>query len=310
MRIVFMGTPEFAVPSLEALLGAGEEIVAVYTQPDRPAGRGQKLTPPPVKVKAQERGLKVRQPESLREEVELAALEALEPDLLVVAAYGQILTRRALAAAGIMPVNVHASLLPSYRGAAPIQWAVARGETETGISIMRMARKLDAGDVLLVRSEPILPDDTAGSLHDRLAALGANCLLESLELLKSGAYHLVPQDESLVTWAPPLTKEDARLDWNQPARTLHNLIRGMSPWPLAHCLFRGAPFKVLRASLAEESGAPAEPGRLLLRGGRLLAQAGDGAWLELKEVQLPGRGPVAGMAFANGARLSQEDRLG
>lgn len=313
MRILFMGTPEFAVPSLDMLQAAGEEIVAVVTQPDRPAGRGHTIAPPPVKVRALEQGLRVLQPESLKDDRTFHELAATHPDLLVVVAYGQILPRRILELPAVAPLNVHASLLPGYRGAAPINWAIIRGETRTGITIMRIIPKLDAGDILIQCPENIRIDDTAGSLHDRLMERGATCLQEALDLIRNGDASFRPQDDSQVSYAPMLTREMARIDWSLPATECHNFIRGLNPWPTAWTTFRGSTCKVLRTELSPsgttEPGATSGPGTLRPSGSRLLVACGNGTWLQVLRVLLPGRGPVSGAEFANGARLSRGDRF-
>ncbi|HOT00732.1 MAG TPA: methionyl-tRNA formyltransferase [Acidobacteriota bacterium] len=310
MRIAFMGSSEFSVTSLAALVDTGETVAAVITQPDRPAGRGLRVTPSPVKQFATAQGLPVFQYASMKSAEAHAGLVALQPDLLVVAAYGQILPQRILDVPRIAPLNVHASLLPRYRGAAPIAWAILQGETRTGVSIMRIVRRLDAGDVLVQRPEPIRPDDTAATLHDRLKELGARCLLEALELIRAGRATYTPQDESAATYAPSLGREMARLDWTQPARETLNRIRGLNPWPVAQTTFRGQTCKIWLAEPAEAPDGDSrtvQPGRLRLAGRRLAVQAGDGAWLHLLELQLPGRAAVDGEAFARGARIAEGD---
>ncbi len=310
MRIVFMGSSEFSVASLAALVNAGEAVAAVITQPDRPSGRGLKVTPSPVKQFAAARGLPVFQFASMKSVEAHAELAALRPDLLVVAAYGQILPQRILDVPRIAPLNVHASLLPRYRGAAPIAWAILQGEIRTGISIMRIVRRLDAGDVLVQRPEPIRPDDTAATLHDRLKELGARSLLEALDLIRAGRATYTPQDEREASYAPTLDRAMAPLEWARPAGEVLNRIRGLNPWPVAQTTFRGRTCKIW---LAEPAEAPAhdsqtvQPGRLQLAGRRLAVQAGDGGWLHVLELQLPGRAAVDGEAFARGARIAEGD---
>jgi methionyl-tRNA formyltransferase len=312
MRIVFMGTPDFAVPSLNALLAAGEDVAAVVTQPDRPAGRGQKMTVSPVKSLALQHQIPVFQPEKIRRSPVVDEIAALAPDLLVVAAYGQILPQRLLDIPRIAPLNVHASLLPRYRGAAPINWAIIRGETETGVTIMRIIARLDAGDMVCVCRERIRPDDTAGSLHDRLKELGASCLLQALDSIRRGEVTYTPQDESLATNAPQLRREDARLDWKWPAPRCYNFIRGMHPWPVAFTTFRDMPCKIHHAEPAESASGPirgGSPGQLDPTGGRLQVCCGDGRWLRLHRLQMPDRAPVSGLDFINGWRLREEERF-
>jgi len=312
MRIVFMGSSEFSVASLAALVDAGEAVAAVVTQPDRPAGRGLKVTPSPVTRFAAQRGLPVLQYPSMRSDDALDGLCALQPDLLVVAAYGQILPQRILDVPRIAPLNVHASLLPAYRGAAPIAWAILRGETRTGISIMRIVRRLDAGDVLLQLPAEIRSDDTAATLHDRLRELGARGLLEALGLIRAGRAAYTPQDEREASYAPTLDRAMAPLDWTRPAGEVLNRIRGLNPWPVAQTNFRGRTCKIWLAEPAARPGAAGEPvcpGRLRLADGGLCVQTGDGGWLRLLRVQLAGRAAVDGEAFARGARIVAGDAL-
>jgi methionyl-tRNA formyltransferase len=256
-RIVFMGTPRFAVPSLEALIGAGCSIEAVVTQPDRPTGRHQIPTPSPVKLTALSYGIPVLQPEKVRTEEFETALKALSPDLLVTAAYGRILPAGVLAVPRIAPLNVHASLLPKYRGASPIQRCLMDGAERTGVTVMRMDEGMDTGDVLLQRSLEIPDDIDAEVLGDRLARLGAVALLEALDRIASGSEVYVPQDASLATEVRPLDREDGRIDWTWTARRVHDLIRGTRPWPGAYTTLDGIRIKILRAQLpAAVPGAP------------------------------------------------------
>ncbi len=312
MRIVFMGTPEFAVPSLAALVDAGEEVAAVVTQPDRPAGRELHLTPPPVKVWAAPRGLPVLQPATLKDPAAREAILGLKPDLLVVAAYGHLLPSVLLDTPPLGALNVHASLLPKYRGAAPIHWAIMLGEKETGISVIRLARELDAGDILLQSHEPIWPDDTAGSLHDRLMRRGARCLLEAVGLLKEGRAAWTRQDPARVTFAPALSRDQARLDWARPAPVCHDFIRGLSPWPVAFTAFRGQPCKIWRSTPPRGEPGPGyalQPGRMLATASALRVQCGDGGWLDLLELQVPGRRVISGAEFAHGFHILEGDRF-
>src|SRR5512133_3434534 len=256
MRVVFLGTPSFAVPSLGALARAGHEIAAVVAQPDRPAGRGQALREPATKTWARERGVPILQPEKVRDGRLAAELAALRPDVLAVAAYGRILGKDLLELAPHGAVNVHGSLLPRYRGAAPIQWAIANGERETGVSIMQMDEGLDTGDVLLQRPLAIAPDDTAETLAPRLAALGGAALVEALELLARGELVPVRQDASRATLAPILEKEHGRVDWTRPAAEIASRPRGFTPWPGAWTTLDG---KVLKILEAEPNDARADP---------------------------------------------------
>lgn len=298
MRIVFMGTPDFAVPSLQALLDAGHEIAAVYTQPDKPVGRRQLLTPPPVKELALHCGLPVYQPTRLRDGTEAARLRELAPDLIAVVAYGRILPREILEIPRLGCVNVHGSLLPKYRGAAPIQWAVINGETETGITTMVMGEGLDTGDILMVQRTPIDPEETAGELFERLAPMGAACLVKTAAALEAGRIAPVKQDESRATYAPMLDKKMAALDFTRSARELHNLIRGLNPWPVAVTDFGGKRLKVFAARVEKGSG---EPGTVL-DAGRFVVACGDGA-LRFTEVQLEGSRRMSAGEFLRGKKL-------
>jgi len=309
MRVVFMGTPAFAVPSLRALVDAGHEICLLVTQPDRPAGRGRRVTPPPVKLAAEELGLAILQPEKVRDPAMLAALQAARPEVIVVVAYGQLLPETILALPPHGCINLHASLLPKYRGAAPIPWAIIRGETTTGVSIMRIAGRLDAGPLLLQQVEPIRPRDTAGTLGERLAVLGADLLCQALEQVGRGTARPVPQDESLATYAPKLTPQDARLDWTRDARALDSLIRGLLPEPGAVTRFGGRRVKVLEAIVEAAQDGP--PGTVLAidpSKGVLVATGNGGLWLT--RVQPESRKAMSAAEFASGYRVRPGDAFG
>ena len=306
LRIVFLGSGAFAVPSLEALFDAGHELACVVTQPDRRRGRGQSLGSPPVKLVAQERRLLLLQPLRVREPDAQAALRDLAPDLQVVVAYGQILPRSVIDLARLGTVNVHASLLPSFRGAAPIQWAIARGETETGVSTMQIDEGLDTGPVLLQRATPIGRDETAADLEPRLAGLGAQVLLETVRGLEAGELRPTPQDHERATLAPLLKKEDGRLDWSRRAQELDCRVRGFQPWPGSFFPLEGrGTVKVLAArALDGESADERAPGRLLDVGSEGLQVAcGAGSRLLVTSVQPESRRPMSAAAFAAGARL-------
>ncbi|MBQ5566877.1 MAG: methionyl-tRNA formyltransferase, partial [Oscillospiraceae bacterium] len=247
MRIVFMGTPEFAVASLKRLVEDGHEICGVFTQPDKPKNRGMKLVFPPVKEFALSQGLPVFQPESMKEESAVELLRSLKPELSVVAAYGQILPEEALQVPTLGSINVHASLLPRYRGAAPINWAILNGETETGVTIMYMAKKLDAGDIVTVRRTPIDPNEDAETLFARLAELGAQLLSETIPLIESGAATRTPQDEAQSTYAPMLSRALSPIDWKKPSRVILDQIRGLVPWPVASTVLDGKTLKIYQA---------------------------------------------------------------
>jgi len=285
LRIVFAGTPEFAAEHLKALLASPHQLLAVYTQPDRPAGRGQKLMPSPVKQLALQHAIPVYQPQTLRDPAAQAELAALKPDLLVVVAYGLILPQVVLDIPRLGCINSHASLLPRWRGAAPIQRAIQAGDDESGVTVMQMEAGLDTGPMLLKVSTPISADDTGGSLHDRLAELGPPAVLQAIAGLAAGNLRGDVQDDRLATYAHKLNKDEALLDWSRPAVELERLIRAFNPWPICHSSLNGAPLKVLAAQLGEGSGAP---GSILAASkDGLTVACGDGA-LRLTRLQLPG----------------------
>ncbi|HZT73064.1 MAG TPA: methionyl-tRNA formyltransferase [Terriglobales bacterium] len=309
MRVVYLGTPEFAVPPLEALAAAPDiELLGVICQPDRQAGRGLERREPAVKTAAARLGLPLLQPERIKADEAQAWLEQRRPEALAVVAYGQILPRRVFELPRWGAINAHASLLPRYRGAAPIQWALVRGETVTGVTTMRIEAGLDSGPILMQRELAVAPDETAPELSRRLAPLAAELLLETLRALAREAVVPRPQDAAQATLAPLLTKDDGLADWSQPARELYNRWRGFQPWPGLHTSFRGQPLQLIRVRPAA-SDAAAAPGTLALDGAQLAAACGSGA-LVLDEVRLAGRAAVAGAAFARGARLRPGERLG
>ncbi|MEK6678926.1 MAG: methionyl-tRNA formyltransferase [Nitrospirota bacterium] len=246
MKIVFMGTPEFAVPSLKALLNSKKEITAVVTQPDKPSGRGKRLTPPPIKVLALNSGVKILQPERLKDEAFLNALKEINPDIIVVAAYGKILPKDIIQLPRYGCINVHASLLPKYRGAAPINWAIINGEKETGITIMQMDEGLDTGGILLQKGIEITKEDTAETLTNKLSKIGAGLLIEGLNAIEKGEIKAIPQDNSKASYAPMLKKEDGQIDWTKGAEDIYNMVRGMDPWPGAFTYCKGELWKVWR----------------------------------------------------------------
>jgi methionyl-tRNA formyltransferase len=305
MRIVFMGTPRFAVPTLEGIAQAGHEVVAVYTQPDRPAGRGQQLATSPVKETAVSLGLRVEQPQRVRRPEVVEQLATLNADCIVVVGYGQIIPQSIIDLPRYGIVNVHASLLPRYRGAAPIQWAIARGETRTGVTTMQIDAGLDTGDMLLQSETDIGPDEDALQLGARLAPEGADLLVETLQRLEAGSITPEPQDNAEATLAPILKKEDGRIDWSWPAAEIVNRARGFVPWPGAYTTFRGRQFNIWRARMAE---GPGEPGILRRAGSRLLAGAGQGS-VELVEVQVEGRKRTDAAAFLNGYQIKDGERF-
>lgn len=299
MRLVFAGTPEFAAEHLKALLGGEHEVVAVYTQPDRPAGRGQKLMPSPVKALAVAHGIPVYQPVTLRNPDAQAELAALAPDLMVVVAYGLILPQAVLDIPRLGCINSHASLLPRWRGAAPIQRAIEAGDPESGVTVMQMEAGLDTGPMLLKVTTPISPDDTGGSLHDRLARLGPPAVVEAIAGLAAGSLVGERQDDALATYAHKLNKDEARLDWTRPAQELARQVRAFFPWPVSHSLLRGESVKVLAAHDVNGAGAP---GQIIAVGkDGLTVACGEGA-LCLTRLQLPGGKPLAFADLYNSRR--------
>jgi methionyl-tRNA formyltransferase len=307
MLAVFMGTPPFAVPTLEALHRRGHSIASVITQPDRPAGRGQKLTPPPVKVKALELDLPVYQPEKIRTPEALEHLRKIAPEIIVVVGYGQIIPQTIIDLPRYGIVNVHSSLLPKYRGAAPINWAIANGETQTGVTTMRIEKRLDAGDMLLKRETAIGPAETAPQLAERLAPIGAELLIETLEGLAAGAITPEKQNEAEATYAPILKREDGRIDWQRPAPEIFNRIRGFDPWPGAYTSFRGKRLHVRR--VCPLSGESLPPGAVSIRSG-FRAGCGAGTALQLQELQLEGKQRILADDFVRGYRPAENEVLG
>ncbi len=306
MRIVFLGTPAFAVPTLEAILEAGHEVPLVVTQPDRPKGRGQAVAASPVKECALRHGIDVFQPERVRRPEAVEKLAAQKAGIMVVVGYGQIIPQSILDLPPHGILNVHASLLPKYRGAAPIQWAIANGEKITGVTIMKIDAGLDTGDMLLKGETEVGPDDAAPELSQRLAGMGARLLVEALARL--GELQPEKQDNAQATYAPILKKEDGRIDWREAAQRIHDRIRGLQPWPGAYTTFRGQTVHVWKSRRAG-SGA-FEPGQLRMERRRVLAGCGEGTILELIEVQLEGKKRLPADAFANGVRLTENDRFG
>ena len=306
MRLVFMGTPDFAVPCLRRLAEDGHEVLAVFTQPDKPQGRKFIITPPPVKVTAQELGLPVFQPKTLKDEAVQAQLRALAPDVIVVVAYAKLLPKAVLDIPRLGCVNVHGSLLPKYRGAAPIQWTVINGDGTGGVTTMFMGEGLDTGDMLLKAETPVGAEETAGQLFDRLKDLGADLLLETLEKLEQGTLTPVPQNEEDATHAPMLSKELSVIDWSKPARELHDLIRGLNPWPSAYSYLDGKKLKIHASRVAEGSG---EAGKAFSKDGNLLVYCGKDA-LELTEIQTENGKRMDGKSYLLGHPLNKDSRFG
>jgi methionyl-tRNA formyltransferase len=306
LRVVFMGTPAFAVPSLRALVEAGCDIAAVFTQPDRPVGRGHKLSSPPVKQAAVELGLEVYQPERAKTDAVYAYLQEKHPDVIVVVGYGQIISQRVIDLPRYGCVNVHSSLLPHLRGAAPINWAVVRGDTVTGVTTMQIVKKLDAGDILAVAETPIGPDEHAPVVAERLAAMGSQLLIETLAGLVAGEITPVPQDHAASTYAPIMKREDGRINWAAPAQEIYNRLRGFDPWPGAFTFFRG---KRLHVQQAQVEDGRATPGSMLIDGNELKVGCGDGI-LRVLEVQMEGKRAMLVAAFINGYRPESGELLG
>lgn len=307
-RILFMGTPEFAVPTLEGLVREGCSVIAAVTQPDRPRGRGRKSEPPPVKTAAERLGITVLQPERVRDGEFLRVFRELAPELVVLVAFGQILPAEIIDFPAMGCINVHPSLLPRYRGAAPINWALIRGETRTGVTIIRMDAGVDSGDILLQEETPIGPEDNFDSLHDRLAEQGARLLLKAVEGLVSGAAERRPQDHFLATPAPRLKKEDGHVNWNDGVREILNRIRGLSSSPGAYAFIKGRQLKIFAAEIepAGVSGAPGSIGQETEMG--LPVAAADG-YVYLKEVQLEGKKRMSVRDFLRGFRISPGETL-
>ena len=304
MRLIFMGTPAFAVPSLDRIVAAGHEVVAVFTQPDRPKGRGQRDAMPAVKEAALRLGLAVHQPEKVRRPEVVEQLRGMAPEAMVVVGYGQIIPKTILDIPPMGIVNVHASLLPKYRGAAPIQWAIARGENRTGVTTMRINEGLDTGDMLLKWETEIGAEETAVELGERLAAAGAELLVRTLaELPTIGAE---PQDESQASYAPILKKEDGKIEWTMPAREVLNRVRGFVPWPGAFGFLRGQRLVIWKAAAGE---VVLPPGALRVVNRKLYAGCGDGLSIELREVQLEGKKRMQAAAFVNGFPMAGDEVL-
>jgi methionyl-tRNA formyltransferase len=314
MRIVFCGTPTFAVPSLRHLLTQADfQIGAVLTQPDRPRGRGQDVAPSPVKQVALAAGVPVHQPERVRAPQVQQLLERLQPDAVAIVAYGQIVPERLLPIPRLGWINLHASLLPQYRGAAPIPWAIAKGETRTGVTTMRIDAGMDTGEMLLRREIEIGPDETAPELAARMAEIGAPLLADTLRGLQAGTIRPQPQDHATATYAPMLKKEDGRIDWNRPAREIRNRMRGFAPWPGAYTTFRGQRCHVWGEPVSNterEKTAAGAPGTLAHASGAILVACGDATVLRVTSVKLEGRKQISASEFANGVRLTSGERFG
>ncbi len=311
LRIVFMGSPDLARPCLVGLLGGPDRVVAAYCQPDKRAGRGRRLTPPPIACCADENALPRYQPRGLRNAEEQARFAELKPDLAVVVAYGKILPPPILDIPRFGCINVHFSLLPALRGAGPVQWAIIRGASETGVTTMQMDEGLDTGPMLLQRRTPIEPQDTAASLGERLAALGAELLVETLSALRAGALRPTPQDHEAHTYAPMLTKGDGALDWSRPAAELDCRIRGTFPWPGAHTFRDGKRVKVIAAEVREgDVDGGAAPGQVVAASKRGIDVACGSGLLRLRQVQPEGKKAMDAASYVNGFRVAPGERWG
>ena len=311
MRVVFCGTPSFAVPTLDALARAGHEIALVVCQPDRPSGRGHEIQLPAIKQRALALGLRVTQPEKIKSNAEFQAeLQAIAPQAIIVVAYGRIIPKWMIDLPPLGNLNLHASLLPKYRGAAPIQWAIASGEQTTGATTMRIDEGLDTGDILLQREIPIVETDTSITLAPRLAEAGAELMVETLKGLETNSIQPKPQDHARATLAPVLSKEDGRMDFSQPATILVNRVRGFQPWPGAFTSFRGKQLQVTQAKAGGEQSAGLQTSELRLVQDRLLAGCGAGTVLEILELQAEGKKRVSAREFMNGYRPKDGEKLG
>jgi methionyl-tRNA formyltransferase len=304
-----MGTPQFAVPTLEMLVAAGHEVLAVYTQPDRPKGRGRQLSISPVKAAALKAGLIIYQPNRIRHPEVVHQLSGLKPEAMVVVGYGQIIPQSIIDIPPGGIINVHASLLPKYRGAAPVQWAVANGEAVTGVTTMKIDAGLDTGDMLLKAHTPVGPSENAIELGERLSHMGAELLAETLSRLAANTVTPEPQDNAQATYAPILKKEDGLIDWARPAIEIYNRCRGFLPWPGTYTTFRGHLLHIWRSKPVNDIDLGL-PGSLHVRGRSLLVACGGGTALNVEELQLEGRKRITAEAFRHGQRLTQEEMLG
>lgn len=307
MRAVFLGTPEFAVPSLRTL-ASDHEVMAVFTQPDRPKGRGGQIAESPVKAAASALNVRVYQPERIRRPESIELIRSLDAEIMIVVGYGQIIPQSVIDLPRHGILNVHASLLPKYRGAAPIQWAIANGETETGVTIMQIDAGLDTGDMLLKAKTDIGADETSPELSARLAPLGAELLLDAIRLIAQGKAHGEKQNDAEATLAPVLKKEDGLINWSAPAQAIYNRLRGFTPWPGAYTSFRIGQMSILAARPRETPHVA--PGAITADKRRLFAGCGENTTLELLQIQLAGKKPMSAEAFLNGYRPVENEKLG
>ena len=311
-KIVFMGTPDFSVPVLQRILKEGYDVIAVVTQPDRPVGRKKVLTPPPVKVEALKHNIPVYQPEKIRERAQLDEILALQPDLIVTAAFGQILPKELLDAPKLGCINVHASLLPELRGGAPIHYAILEGKKETGITIMYMAEKLDAGDILTQVVVPITEDDNVGTLHDKLSAAGSDLLSETLPKLIRGELTPIPQDDSKATFASNIKREQEKIDWSLDGETIYNKIRGLNPWPVAYTMLQGKVLKIWNSQKVV-SNKEGQPGEIIgIEDDGFIVKTGNNIAIKAIEIQPAGKKRMTSLDFLRGAgsQLIVGEKLG
>ena len=306
MKLVFLGTPDFAVPSLEKIIASKHEILAVVTQPDKPVGRNNVLTPPPVKVCALKHGLRVLQYNKIRTEG-VGDLKNLAPDIMVTCAFGQILSQEIIDIAPRGIINVHASLLPKYRGAAPIQYSVINGDTETGVTIMQTEAGIDTGDILSVEKTPIYPDETAGELFERLSEIGAKLIVETLDKIEAGKIMPVKQDETKATHVKMLTRETGKIDWTKSAKDIKNLVRGTNPWPAAHTFLNGKTLKIFVVDTLD-GDFDGQIGEVLRADKKLVVKCGQGA-VEIFEIQSEGGKRMSATAFDAGRKILKGDIL-
>lgn len=307
MRIVFMGTPDFAVPCLDNLIKK-HQVVGVFTQPDKPVGRKQILTPPPVKVLAENNSIPVFQPERIKNSNTLEIIKELNPDVIIVVAYGKILQTEILNAARYGCVNVHASLLPKYRGAAPIQWAILNGDKITGVSIMQMDEGIDTGDIILVRETEINPDETSEELFDRLSVMGADALIDALELIENNKANATPQPKGDFGYAKMIGRELCPIDWSKSAAEIHNKVRGLQSWPVATTTINGKNLKIHKTKIVDNIGN--YPGEIVDNNKRLIVSCGDNKCLEILELQLDGKKRMNSQAFLTGNKIEIGTVLG
>ena len=309
MRIIFMGTPDFAVPCLEALINSDNEVVGVFTQPDKPKGRGYEMTPPPVKVSAVDNNIPVFQPLSMKDGTALGIINNLNADLIIVVAFGKILPKDILESVKYGCINIHASLLPKLRGAAPIQWSIINGESETGVTSMQMDVGLDTGDMLIKKSIKITDDMNAGELHDTLSIMGAEVLLDTIKSLKEGTLNPIKQDDNVSNYAPMLSKELCPIDFSKSSSDVHNKIRGLCPWPVATTKINNKTYKIHKSQKITEKFS-GKPGEIVDNNNRIVCMCGDGNCIEILEIQAEGKRKTDTASFLRGNKVALGTILG